>query len=141
MIRPSIIVRDTRWKPSLRPYCKTIESVVSLVKASGELAVVLADDAFVQGLNRQYRGKDKPPNVLSFPNEDEPLGDVVLSYDTITREASEQGKDFRDHALHLLLHGILHLMGYDHEQTDDADKMEAQEVKLLKKLGITNPYL
>jgi probable rRNA maturation factor len=78
--------------------------------------------------------------VLSFPNEDEPLGDIILAYDTIAREAAEQGKSFRDHTAHLILHGILHLLGYDHEHAEDAARMETQEKKLLGKLGIANPY-
>jgi probable rRNA maturation factor len=92
-------------------------------------------------LNKSYRGKDKATNVLSFINDDEPLGDIILAYETIEREAIEQEKSFRDHTIHLIIHGILHLMGHDHEVPEEAAKMEAKEIKILKKLGIENPYL
>jgi probable rRNA maturation factor len=140
-MKPTIHLQDARWKKTLHPYCKTIGSIVAAVNAKGEISIVLADDDFVQNLNKQYRGKNKPTNVLSFPNEDEPLGDVILAFETVAREAEEQGKTFRDHAAHLIVHGILHLMGYDHEDEGEADKMEAREAKILKKLGIANPYL
>ncbi len=140
MSKPTIHLRDLRWKKALRPYCKTVEAVVQAVGASGDLAIVLADDEFIQELNKHYRGKDKPTNVLSFPNEDEPFGDVVLAFETIEREAAGQGKSFRDHAAHLIVHGILHLMGHDHEDEAQAEKMERKEVSILKRLGIENPY-
>lgn len=116
-----------------------------------ELSVVLADDALVQRLNREYRGKDKPTNVLSFAltEAEEPeaqegvpvmLGDVILAYETVAREASEQGKSFKDHMTHLVMHGVLHLLGYDHETDDEAEEMEALETRLLATLGIADPY-
>jgi len=105
-----------------------------------ELSVVLADDGFVQNLNRDYRDKDKPTNVLSFPQDSPMLGDVVLAYETVKREAEEQDKAFEDHAAHLLVHGVLHLLGYDHENDEDAEEMEALEVEILNGLGIANPY-
>jgi probable rRNA maturation factor len=106
-----------------------------------QLAIVLANDAFVQDLNHKFRGKNKPTNVLSFPNDDAPLGDVVLAYETIVAEAEQQEKTFRDHSAHLLVHGVLHLMGYDHESEKDAAAMEKKEINILKKLGVKNPYL
>jgi len=161
----SIQLRDQRWKSLLRPYCKTVraacESAIATSKLAKipcqwEMAVVLADDAFVHDLNHTYRGKDKPTNVLSFPsiekmesnakratkgvNEFE-LGDVVLAFDTVEREAKEQNKKFKDHAVHLLVHGTLHLLGYDHEKDSEAKIMEKMEVKILKQLGLSNPYL
>ena len=141
MNKPTIHLQDQRWKKALRPYCKTVEAAVVAVGGKGDLAIVLADDDFVQSLNKQYRGKDKPTNVLSFSNEDEPLGDVILAFDTVAREAEAQQKTFRDHATHLIVHGVLHLLGHDHEDEDEAMKMEAREAKILKKLGIANPYL
>ena len=106
------------------------------------LAVVLGDDAFVQRLNAQFRGKDAPTNVLSFPTGEEEgeLGDIILARETIEREAAEQGKQFGDHFCHLLLHGFLHLLGYDHLKEDETEEMEAREVELLARLGIDNPY-
>lgn len=116
-----------------------------------ELSVVLADDALVHRLNREYRGKDKPTNVLSFAlteaDEPEPqdgvpilLGDVILAFETVQREAAEQGKAPVDHMTHLVVHGVLHLLGYDHETDDEAEEMEALETRLLATLGIADPY-
>lgn len=125
---------------------------------AAELCVVLADDAFVQTLNKTYRGKDKPTNVLSFPTgaipvavgpeplwggetgRARPLGDIVLAEETLTREASEQGKSFADHLSHLVVHGVLHLLGEDHEEDDAAEAMEALEREILASLGIADPY-
>lgn len=115
-----------------------------------ELAIVLADDAVVRRLNLAYRGIDKATNVLSFGNggherrraQDEPvmLGDVVLAYETIAAEASAQGKFIADHASHLVVHGVLHLLGHDHRTSSDADAMEAIETDVLAGLGIADPY-
>ncbi len=113
------------------------------------MSVLLADDATVQTLNRTWRNKDKPTNVLSFPAADgpiqpgmaRPLGDVVLAYDTLVRESTEQSKPFEHHFAHLLVHGTLHLLGQDHETGEaEADAMEALEVAALRTLGIPNPY-
>lgn len=117
-----------------------------------DISVVLTDDSTIQDLNREYRSKDRPTNVLSFPLQDfstgsvdktldmVSLGDVVLSYQTIEKEAIEQQKSFKDHVCHLFVHGVLHLLGYDHEKDDEAQKMEALEVEILNKLGIKSPY-
>lgn len=141
-----IDVRDARWKKSLRPYRKTIidacHTALSVCKVKqGELAVVLADDGFVQQLNATYRGKNNPTNVLSFEGEDESLGDIVLAFETIEKEAEDQKKSFRNHSTHLAVHGVLHLLGYDHMKRNEANRMEALEIKILKKLGVANPYL
>lgn len=118
----------------------------------GEVSLVFADDAFVQVLNRDYRGKDKPTNVLSFPQlEPEeikaleaqdyaPLGDIILAYETLEREAVEQDKPIKEHCTHLIIHGLLHLLGYDHIEDEEAEEMEALEIKILSGLNIKNPY-
>ncbi len=106
-----------------------------------EISIVLAGDDFIQDLNKTYRGKDKPTNVLSFPQDDPGcLGDVILALETIRREAVEQGKSLTDHTLHLVVHGVLHLLGHDHENDQDAEIMEQIEIKVLAVLGIKNPY-
>jgi len=108
----------------------------------GELSLAFISDAEIQTLNRDYRGKDKPTNVLSFPdNGPAPLlGDVVLAFETIVREAKEKSISTGDHVTHLIIHGFLHLQGYDHETDDEAVQMEALEIKALKALNIDNPY-
>ena len=106
-----------------------------------EVSLVLADDTFVQDLNKKWRGKDKPTNVLSFPQDEEStLGDVIMAYETVAAEAQEQGKSFADHAVHLTVHGILHLIGHDHENDHEAEDMESLEISILAHLGIKNPY-
>ncbi len=115
-----------------------------------ELTIVLAGDDEVRRLNRDYRGVDKPTNVLSFGDAGdrwqratgEPviLGDVILARETVAAEAAAQGKSIADHSLHLVVHGILHLLGHDHESAREADAMEALETDLLALLGIANPY-
>jgi len=119
-----------------------------------EVAVRLTDDGEVQTLNRDFRGKDKPTNVLSFPqvqddllaglaNSDDGeilLGDIVLARETCAREAEEKTISLVDHATHLIVHGTLHLVGYDHGDDASAVAMEALEVKALASLGIANPY-
>jgi len=110
--------------------------------------VTLTDDAEQRQLNRIYRGKDAPTNVLAFPQAetaspaDAPvlLGDVVLAFETVCREATEQKKPFADHLRHLVVHGVLHLLGFDHEKAADAAAMEAREIKILAGLGVPDPY-
>jgi len=114
--------------------------------APAELSVVLTDDARIADLNKAWRGKDGPTNVLSFPAARMPgaeaalLGDVVLARETIGREAEAQGKSFVDHLSHLTVHGVLHLLGYDHAAEAEADEMEALERNILEDLGIADPY-
>jgi probable rRNA maturation factor len=105
------------------------------------LTVLLADDARLKELNRDFRGKNKPTNVLSFPSE-EPgyLGDIALAYGVTATEAKASGKRFADHAAHLVVHGVLHLMGYDHETERQANTMEPLETAILAALGIADPY-
>lgn len=111
-----------------------------------EISIVLADDAFVRELNRAWRNRDRSTNVLSFPAEDGEdhgprlLGDVVLAYETIEREALASGTPMLDHVTHLVIHGTLHLLGFDHENEQEADEMEALEATLLARLDIADPY-
>jgi probable rRNA maturation factor len=115
--------------------------------AEAEVSIVLTDDARIQALNRQWRGIDKPTNVLSFPaadagaiGESAHLGDIILAYETIAREAEADGKTVADHLCHLVIHGILHLLGEDHMSDQEAEAMEAREVAALARLGIADPY-
>jgi probable rRNA maturation factor len=118
--------------------------------ADAELAVMLTDDAGIRTLNNNWRSIDKPTNVLSFPalqpTGGEPgdaprmLGDIAIAYETTRREADEEQKPFDHHLSHLAVHGFLHLIGYDHENDDDAEDMESLEREILGQLGIPDPY-
>jgi probable rRNA maturation factor len=116
-----------------------------------ELAVMLTDDSGIRTLNNNWRGIDKPTNVLSFPAlpptggggpDDAPrmLGDIAIAYQTTRAEADDEQKPFDHHLSHLAVHGFLHLIGYDHEKDDDAEAMEALETEILAQLGIPDPY-
>lgn len=112
-----------------------------------EASVVLASDAFVRTLNRAYRGENSPTNVLSFPfqlppgaEESSYLGDVILAAETLRREAAEQGIPCAHHLQHLVIHGLLHLLGFDHVIATEAEAMESIETEVLGALGISNPY-
>jgi probable rRNA maturation factor len=112
-----------------------------------EISLLLCDDARIRELNAQWRGMDKPTNVLSFPAADPDdlataplLGDIAVALETVTREAQDEGKTFRDHYTHLIVHGTLHLLGFDHEVDEDAEEMEDMERRILKGLGIADPY-
>lgn len=118
---------------------------------NAELAVMLTDDAGIRTLNLNWRGIDKPTNVLSFPAlqptgpagpDDAPrmLGDIAIAYQTTRKEADDEQKPFDHHLSHLAVHGFLHLIGYDHEKDDDAEAMEALEQQILAQLGIPDPY-
>ncbi|HJU19381.1 MAG TPA: rRNA maturation RNase YbeY [Stellaceae bacterium] len=116
-------------------------------EACVELALVLTGDAEQRSLNRRYRGRDAPTNVLSFPAGASALpgmplllGDVVLAFETVAREAEEQHKPLSDHLRHLVVHGVLHLLGYDHEEKTEARRMEALEIAILRRLGVPDPY-
>ena len=112
------------------------------------VGIVLTDDGEQRALNRAYRGKDAPTNVLSFamldaaapPGAPVLLGDVVLAFETVAREAEEQRKPLADHLRHLVVHGVLHLLGLDHENEAEAAGMEAREAAILKRLGVPDPY-
>jgi probable rRNA maturation factor len=123
-------------------------SVAGPAAGPAEISILLADDATVQRLNRAHRGQDKPTNVLSFPIgdtisiQDAPtmLGDVVLASGVVAREAIDQGKPVAEHFRHLVVHGVLHLAGYDHIADGDAEKMESIEVEILAAFAVPNPY-
>ena len=152
-----VSIEDERWVTAV----PDLESFVSRAVEAGLIAapnpplepvaisVLLADDATVQGLNRTWRGKDAPTNVLSFPASPQPrhvgaalpLGDVVLAYETLVRESAEHSKPLKNHLAHLLVHGTLHCLGHDHETgAAEADAMEALEIAALATLGIPDPY-
>ncbi len=148
-----ITVASDRW--SAMPEAEaTVRDAIGAVAADApqacmncEVSVVLTDDAAIRALNRDWRGRDAATNVLSFPAPESPaiglpaaLGDVVLAYETIAREAERDGKPFRHHLAHLVVHGMLHLLGHDHEADDDAERMEEAERRILRRLGVDDPY-
>jgi len=114
--------------------------------ARGELAIVLTDDSAIRALNREWRGKDEATNVLSFPAaESQPdtpvlLGDIVIAYETVAREALAENKPFMHHLAHLAVHGFLHLVGYDHQTDKEAKAMETLETAVLARLDVPDPY-
>ena len=137
-----IQIRDKRFWRLIRPktFCRHVIEAAWAGRSDAEISVVLADDAFVHNLNKQYRSKDKPTNVLSFENEGLCAGDIVVAYGVLASEAKEQKKTFRAHLAHLLVHGTLHLQKYDHLTDKQALKMERKETKIMQQLGYPNPY-
>ena len=120
------------------------ETGVSLA-ANAEISVLFCADSRIRGLNRKWRGIDRPANVLAFPNGGDAafaplLGDIVIAFETASREAFEAGRPLRDHVAHLLVHGFLHLIGHDHGEAAEAERMEALERAILGRLGIADPY-
>lgn len=159
-ILPDILIEDERWAnlalEKLVPQClDALVREIPIEPDTYEFALLAADDAKLFDLNNTHRGIEKPTNVLSWPSEDlapeidgkipnpptdSELGDIAISYDTCAREASEQNKSLRDHATHLIVHGTLHLLGYDHDTDANAALMERTEIKTLEILGIDSPY-
>jgi probable rRNA maturation factor len=156
-MKVSIEVEDTAWLsvPGLEALTRTaITAAISgsgirLIRDPFEIDILFTDDSTIRSINAEWRGKDAPTNVLSFPapedmpvpaGEVRPLGDIVMAYGTIEREAARQGKPLPDHTAHLIVHGVLHLLGYDHEDDAEAGEMERLEIGILKGLGISNPY-
>lgn len=125
---------------------RALELSGAKVAGAAEVSILLTDDAHQRDLNRAWRGIDRPTNVLSFPQLEPfaPLaglvGDITLARETLGREASEQGKAFSDHFVHLVVHGFLHLLGYDHMNETEALQMEGLETQILDTLGIADPY-
>jgi probable rRNA maturation factor len=147
--RIDVLVESELWKGSddAEPVVRRAiyEAAATLSTPGAELAIVLTDDSAIRLLNRNWRGVDAATNVLSFPTGrtgGDPLliGDVVLAYETIAAEARAEGKPFAHHVAHLVVHGFLHLLGFDHERKKDAEAMERLERDILQRLAIPDPY-
>ena len=156
----AIAVECADWNhalPDAEELCRRVAAITlasalqSLPPERCEISLVLGDDALVQRLNLQYRGQDKPTNVLSFAalDDDEApipeegpvlLGDVIVAYQTAVAEAEAEGKSLSHHLSHLVVHGVLHLLGHDHIEDDEAEEMEGIERSILAALGIQDPY-
>jgi len=152
-----IVVEDERWE-ALPDFLKSISALAAeTLRAGGRdpkasiISVGLVSDADISALNRDFRRKDAPTNVLSFPSAPMSrhetgsgaqtfLGDIALAYETVIRESESESKRPDDHAAHLVVHGVLHLIGFDHENDADAEKMEGMESTILERFGITDPY-
>ncbi len=145
-------IREPRWR-AVSELNMLIKSALSAVMSEHclrpflEISLLFTDDGQMRTLNQTYRQQDKPTNVLSFSTQNRldlrvlpVLGDIVLAFETIEREANERGISIADHTAHLIIHGYLHLQGLDHENAEEATQMEALEIKALQHLGITNPY-
>lgn len=145
-----ILIESPGWSsiPGLEAVVERAVLATLVAEKVGEsgISIMLGNDAAVRELNSQYRGKDRPTNVLSFPAPRMPgqpaplLGDIILAYETCRSEAEAEGKSLADHVSHLVIHGTLHLLGHDHEEDRQAEAMEAREIALLAGLGIANPY-
>ena len=135
---------DPAWETAL-PDAADLARIAGEAALSGPggVAILLTDDATVHALNARFRDKDAPTNVLSFPAPENPenhLGDVALAYGVCAREAEEQGKTLSAHLQHLVAHGVLHLVGFDHDTDEEAETMEAREREILAGLGVADPY-
>ena len=157
-----ILINKPCWEQPLAYWTELLEPVVRKTlhyakwAQPSEVNILLTDDAEMRKLNKQYRGFDKSTNVLSFPSleakevaallnestQQTPiiLGDIALAFEAIQHESREQDKSFTQHLVHLVVHGILHLLGYDHDNDEDASKMESLEIEILSDLMIPNPY-
>ena len=144
-----MLMQSDLWKATedVRPVARRAirEAAALLAMPAAELAIVLTDDSAIRLLNRAWRGVDAATNVLSFPTKraaDGPLliGDIVLAYETVAREARAEHKPFAHHVAHLAVHGFLHLLGYDHVRREDAEAMERIERDVLRRLAIPDPY-
>ncbi len=142
MIAVDVVTKNKKWVGKEKLVERLAKKLISLVKSDAqEISISLVSDRQMKKINSQFRDKNKPTNVLSFPAFDRLfLGDIVIAYETLEREAKEQKKKFNDHLTHLILHSILHLLGHDHEEEKMAQKMEKLEIKILKQLDIENPY-
>ena len=143
-----IVVEDEGWADALpeaealaEECCKAAQRVEPALER--EIALLLCDDATIAALNRQFRQKSEPTNVLSFPSGETEgfLGDIALARETCVAEAADKSIPLRDHAAHLIIHGMLHLIGYDHRDDDEASVMERRETEILAVMGVNDPYL
>lgn len=156
-----VIIESDQWAATdlaamaERAVAATLEHL-EMDSSAREIAILATDDASIAQLNHDFRGKGQPTNVLSWPSEERgaanpgerpapppensELGDIALAFETCAREAHEAGKPLENHGLHLIVHGTLHLLGYDHQHDLDADLMETTEIAILVKLGVPNPY-
>jgi probable rRNA maturation factor len=131
--------------PTIRDAIHTAASTLST--AAGEVSILLTDDAAIRALNRDWRGIDKPTNVLSFPASGRAgeraclLGDIVIAYETLERECKDENRIFLHHLAHLAVHGFLHLIGYDHETNAQAEEMEGLESEIMMRLNLPDPYV
>lgn len=144
-----VIVESPLWDNNPDAESTIRGAIVAAAKGTAqgkaEIAILLTDDSAIREINRQWRDQDKPTNVLSFPastagKETAHLGDIVIAYETLAREAEAENKPFANHLAHLAIHGYLHLVGYDHMTDSDAARMERLETALLVQLGIPDPY-
>ncbi|AWD21284.1 rRNA maturation RNase YbeY [Pseudogemmobacter blasticus] len=160
------VIEDARWQAfgldqAAERAARAVLAGLGLPEAGFQISVLGCDDARIAVLNADFRGKPQPTNVLSWPSDEraaevigaeperpepgapddpESLGDIAIAWETCAREAGEQGKPMADHVLHLMVHGVLHLLGYDHVEDEDATLMEAHEVRILAQLGVSDPY-
>lgn len=142
-INVDVMVKSPLWQGHEDSVVRAVAAAAAEEGKAGEISLLLGDDAAIAELNKQFRGKDGPTNVLSFPGprvEPHFIGDIALAAETIVEEAQFQGKAFDAHAAHLVVHGFLHLLGYDHQNEADASRMEARETAILRSIGIDDPY-
>lgn len=143
LMKLTLIEHCPLWQPKNLPIQQVVEVCAAhlAIDEQRDVALVLTDSEHIRTLNRDFRGQDKPTNVLSFPSDEESeWGDILMAHEVIAQEAQQQDKSFEHHFCHLLVHGILHLLGYDHLEDEEAEEMEALEIELLAKLAIANPY-
>src|SRR5262249_45298720 len=144
-----IVTESPVWARLPAAEAKARRAVEAALRGEGvqeaEIAIALADDARMRKLNRDHRGIDKPTNVLAFPaaavgRGQATLGDIVIAYETLAREADAEDKPLEDHLMHLAVHGTLHLLGFDHVSDEETERMEARERSILSVLGVPDPY-
>ena len=139
----TLVVEEEGWRShrGLQRRLKlAAEAARKAAKLRGGFTILLAGDGKLKALNHDFRGLNKPTNVLSFPGAKTYAGDIAIAYGVTAKEAKLAGKTFTDHAVHLVVHGVLHLAGYDHERPAEASVMEPLEVKILGRLGVADPY-
>lgn len=142
-----LAVEDENGLPSFDDVQRWLSATVEKFQPQAEVTVRIVDEEESHQLNHEYRGKDKPTNVLSFPFEAPPgieidlLGDLIICRQVVEREAKEQGKPLMAHWAHMVVHGSLHLLGYDHIEDDEAEEMESLETEIMQSMGFEDPYI